>query len=277
MSRVVAKRRKLGEVKWDTLYDNLIRHTVTFLDYKEAFAVKRLSKAWHRSLDDARQRQFLSRRTALNLSYTLFDQIGGARISHLQLPPHDHGKNVWANHNGNSVGERTIATDMYWSATSCSDEYWTQLLQKHETRATNFDFSAVPRVIDVDLGPREKCFLHVHPIIVSKSLQLSDRQWDQLEQLVTRTRQRWKTAHDKQLQWRPSGKGAMWLFPIVYVSDERQWEKAQQQPSLMDLLNVVIQACPSGRFRDASSWHVPTESFPLRAAGANEAAALQPA
>ncbi len=93
MSRL--KKQRI-DTRWSTLYDNLIRHLVTFLDYKDAFATRRVAKAWQRSLDDKRQQQFLSPRAALHLSYALFELLASNSIVREHVPAKVDGKDAWS-------------------------------------------------------------------------------------------------------------------------------------------------------------------------------------
>jgi hypothetical protein len=274
------KRRKISRdatgTQWRTLYDPLIRHVATFLDYKDAFAMRRLAKSWTRSLDDAYQQQFLSRRAAINLSYALFERPRGCDVKHLYMPmlKDDTKKDMWKDvkltNNGGVVTTTNLA--LTWSTTAVDDSFWHNLLRTHEAAMTNFALEKLPCVIDVDLGPRSTCVMCVHPIIVPANLQLTQSQHVAVERLVTRTLQSWRATYDNLVQWRFRGLGRLMLCTIKRVKSEQAWKTCHLKSATFITSDTTLEAAV---LTAAALW-VPSDSFPLpaRLLGAAGAAAL---
>ncbi len=150
MSRLVVCEAKHME----RLHVHLVRYLVSFLDYKDAFAARRVCSAWKEALDDEHQQHFLSARAALHLSYALFEQPRATPVERTYLPPRSPGAHAWTiQPTVKYVGRGYYANALPWGTRSVSTPYWSELLLRHE-RAANarlFASSRSRRVIDADL------------------------------------------------------------------------------------------------------------------------------
>jgi hypothetical protein len=251
------KRRQITRdatgTEWRTLYDPLIRHVTTFLDYKDAFAVRRVAGA-----------------ARCPLSHALFERPGGGVVNRLYMPMTQDGttRYPWKDADRCTVGGvATVPNTLAWSATTIDDNSWDILLRQHEVNMTAFACKRLPCIIEVDLGPHPTCMMCVHSIYVPAKLQLTQAQYNALERLVVRTVQNWRTTHDNLVQWRLCGLGRLMLCTAKRVQDEQTWKT---RPLNSDGVTTNDSVLTAGIF-DAASWRVPSESFPLPARLLNSA------